>query len=145
MILADEVATRHLGAALAQAIRPGDVVTLSGPLGAGKTTIARALLHALGEAGEVPSPSFALLQPYDQLSPPVWHADLYRMDHPGELAELGLDEIRDDGVLLVEWPEHAGLGAWPDALALLLEPLAGEARRLTAKVPASWEGRWPLP
>lgn len=145
MILPDEQATQRLGAALGQLLLPGDVVTLSGPLGAGKTTLVRALLRAMGEEGEVPSPSFALVQPYDELSPPVWHADLYRVEHPGELDELGLDEIRDDGVLLVEWPERAGVAAWPDALALLLEPLAGVARRLTAKAPASWEGRWPLP
>jgi tRNA threonylcarbamoyladenosine biosynthesis protein TsaE len=144
MILADEAATQAFGAALAAALRPGDVVTLSGPLGAGKTTLARALLHALGELGEVPSPSFALVQPYDHLTLPVWHADLYRIDRPSELIELGLDEIRSDGALIVEWPEHAS-GAWPDALALSLEPLDSTSRRLTAKVPPSWEGRWPLP
>ena len=145
MILVDEQGTQRLGAALAQVLQPRDVVTLSGPLGAGKTTLVRALLQALGEKGEIPSPSFALVQPYNELSPPVWHADLYRVEHPGELDELGLDDIRHDGVLLVEWPERAGVAAWPDALALSREPLAGEARRLTAKAPASWEGRWPLP
>ena len=143
MILADEAATQAIGAALAAALRPGDVVTLSGPLGVGKTTLARAVLHALGEAGEVPSPSFALVQPYDDLALPVWHADLYRIDDPSELTELGLDEIRSDGALIVEWPERAP-GAWPDALALSLEPLDHAARRLTAKVPPPWEGRWPL-
>lgn len=144
MILADEAATRAFGAALATALRPGDVVTLCGPLGAGKTTLARGLVHALGEAGEVPSPSFALVQPYDDLPLPVWHADLYRIDYPSELLELGLDEILDHGALIVEWPERAP-GAWPHALALSLEPLDSAARRLTAKVPPSWEERWPLP
>lgn len=144
MILADEVATIRFGAALAGALRPGDVVTLSGPLGAGKTTLARAMLTSLGETGEVPSPSFSLVQTYDDLPLPVWHADLYRIEHPAELAQLGLDEVLADGALLVEWPERAP-GAWPQALALSLEPLAEHGRRLTAIVPAAWEGRWPPP
>jgi len=142
MILADEAATQALGVALAAVLRAGDVIALSGPLGSGKTTLARALLKALGEEGEVPSPSFALVQPYDALSPPVWHADLYRIEDPSELGELGLDEILADGALIVEWPERAP-GAWPEALALSLEPANGAARRLTATVPPPWEGRWP--
>ena len=141
-MLVDEQATRRVGASLAGALRAGDVVTLSGPLGAGKTTFARGLLRALGEEGEVPSPSFALVQPYDALTLPVWHVDLYRIEHEDELAELGLDEVLADGALLVEWPERAP-GRWPHALALSLEPLMGDARRLTAIVPSSWEGRWP--
>ena len=144
MTLADEAATQAFGAALAIALRSGDVITLSGPLGAGKTTLARALLQALGEEGEVPSPSFALVQPYDDLPLPTWHADLYRIDGASDLPELGLDEILDHGVLIVEWPERAP-GAWPCALALSLEPFGVAARRLTAKVPPSWEERWPLP
>ena len=149
MILRDEAETARFGAALAAALVPGDVVTLSGPLGAGKTTLARALLRALGEPGEVPSPTFALVQPYDELQPPIWHADLYRVEHPDELAELGLDEVLDGGALLVEWPERAP-GRWPQALAITLEPMTAAqgadhaARRLTAIAPASWEGRWPL-
>ena len=142
MILADIDATDKAGAKLAAALRPGDVVALSGPLGVGKTALARAVLAALGHQGEVPSPSFAIVQPYEALDPPVWHVDLYRIERPGELAELGL-EAADDGVLLVEWPERAGEGAWPQALILSLEFLRDGARRLTAKVPASWQGRWP--
>lgn len=131
---------RKLGAAL----EPGDVVTLSGPLSAGKTTLVRGLLAGLGHKGEVPSPSFALVQPYEMLTPPVWHVDLYRIDDPSELDELGLDDLGGEGVLLIEWPEHAGRRAWPRALALSLEMLEGGARALTAEVPAAWEGRWPL-
>ena len=142
MILADEPASRALGASLARVIRPGDVVTLSGALGAGKTSIARGLIHALGHHGEVPSPSFALVQPYEELDPPVWHADLYRIESVGELDELGLDSIRGEGVLLVEWPERAGLEAFSAALQLTIE-VGGAGRRLTARVPAAWEGRWP--
>ena len=143
MNLIDEQATEALGAAIAERLRPGDVITLSGPLGVGKTALARGLLAALGHAGEVPSPSFAIVQPYDEVEPPVWHVDLFRIDSLGELDELGLDAA-SDGVLLVEWPEKAGPSAWPQALGLTLE-FAGEgARRLTAKVPPSWQSRWPL-
>lgn len=142
MILADEEATARLAAALAPHLTPGDVVTLSGGLGSGKTSFARALIAALGHDGEVPSPSFAIVQPYEELAPPVWHADLYRIEDPSELAELGLDEL-DHAVVLVEWPERAGAGAWPDALRLTLEITGPESRALTAHVPAAWEGRWP--
>ena len=142
MILADEAATTAVGAALARSARAGDVIALSGPLGVGKTALARGFLGGLGHAGEVPSPSFAIVQPYEELEPPVWHVDLYRIESPAEIAELGLGDAAD-AVLLVEWPERAGEGAWPDALALSLEFGPDGARILTAKVPPSWEGRWP--
>ena len=142
MNLIDEQATEALGAAIAERLRPGDVITLSGPLGVGKTALARGLLAALGHAGEVPSPSFAIVQPYDEVEPPVWHVDLFRIDSLGELDELGLDAA-SDGVLLVEWPEKAGPSAWPQALGLTLEFAEDGARRLTVKVPPSWQSRWP--
>lgn len=132
------------GGRLAKALRAGDVVTLSGPLSAGKTTLVRGLLRALGHKGEVPSPSFAIVQPYENLSPPVWHVDLYRIDDSSDLSELGLEDIRDDGVLIVEWPEHGDPDVWPEALALSLNVGEDGARALTANVPAAWEGRWPL-
>jgi tRNA threonylcarbamoyladenosine biosynthesis protein TsaE len=144
VILADEEATAAFGAHLAGELRAGDVVTLSGPLGVGKTALVRALLHALGHEGEVPSPSFAIVQPYDDTALPVWHSDLYRIEDPGELEELGLEEVLADGVLIVEWPERAGEAAWPQALRLRLEFTSGGARALTAQVPAAWESRWPL-
>lgn len=142
MILEDEQATLAFGARLAAMVRPGDVVTLSGPLGVGKTALARGLLEALGHRGEVPSPSFAIVQPYDELDLPVWHVDLFRIEDRSELDELGL-EAADEGVLLVEWPERAGASSWPQAVGLTLEFAEGGARRLTAEVPASWQGRWP--
>ena len=144
MILENEQATARLGAALAARARAGDVIALSGPLGVGKTALARGFLAALGHEGEVPSPSFAIVQPYEQLDPPVWHVDLYRIEEAGELAELGLESIRDNGVLLVEWPERAGADPWPDALRLDLQVEPGGARRLTAKVPGAWKERWPI-
>lgn len=143
MILADPQATEAFGAALARLVRPGDVITLSGPLGAGKTSVARGLLAALGWTGEAPSPSFAIVQPYQppEVRLPVLHVDLYRIDDPDEIDELGLDEALADSVLLVEWPERAG-DRWPDALRLTLTPDGG-GRRLTWQVPAAWRGRWP--
>ena len=143
MILEDEQATTAFGAALAAVVRAGDVITLMGPLGVGKTALARGLLEGLGHRGEVPSPSFAIVQPYEDLDPPVWHADLFRIDDRSELDELGL-EAAEEGVLLVEWPERAGGSAFPEALGLTLDFAEGGARRLTADVPPSWQARWPL-
>ena len=141
MILEDEAATARIGAQLAYLARPGDVITLSGPLGVGKTALARGLIAALGHSGEVPSPSFAIVQPYETLEPRVWHVDLYRIERVSEIEELGLDAAAE-AILLVEWPERAG-EMWPDALALSLAFTQDGDRILTAEVPPSWEGRWP--
>ncbi len=141
MILKDEDATVRFGGSLAKVARAGDVITLSGPLGVGKTALARGFLAALGHEGEVPSPSFAIVQPYEDVVPPVWHVDLYRIEKASELHELGLDAA--DGVLLVEWPERAGASAWTEPLGLSLAFAQDGERILTAKVPPSWEGRWP--
>ena len=143
MILADEAATLAIGRKLAAVLKAGDVITLSGALSAGKTTLVRGLLEALGHQGEVPSPSFALVQPYEDVVPPLWHVDLYRIENMSDVDELGLEDVREDGVLIVEWPEHAGRDAWPEALALSLEVDEDGSRALTANVPTSWEGRWP--
>ena len=143
MILRSEDETAAAGAALARAATGGDVITLSGPLGVGKTALARGFIAALGHEGEVPSPSFAIVQPYEDVDPPVWHVDLYRIEDVSEIEELGLDAAAD-AILLVEWPERAGEQAWPDALRLSLEFGRDDARILTAKVPPSWDGRCPL-
>jgi tRNA threonylcarbamoyladenosine biosynthesis protein TsaE len=140
--LADPAASEAFGARLAELVQAGDANALSGPLGAGKTSIARGLLCALGLKGEAPSPSFAIVQPYDppEVRLSVLHVDLYRLDDPAELDELGLDEARRDSLLIVEWPEHGG--DWRDALALTLAVEPDGARGLTASVPPSWEARW---
>ena len=142
MILADEQATAELGFRLAKRLRAGDVVTLSGPLGVGKTALARSIIQGLGHEGEVPSPSFAIVQPYEDFDPPVWHVDLYRLEDRSEMDELGLDSLAGTA-LIVEWPERAGPGAWPEALRLALSFGRDGARILTADVPPSWQGRWP--
>lgn len=142
MIIASETETEALGHALARALRVGDIVTLSGGLGVGKTTLTRAILQGLGHQGEVPSPTFAIVQPYEELDPPVWHVDLYRIDDPAEIEELGLDSA-GEAALIVEWPERAGAGTWGGALALSLDFAGAGARRLTAMVPPAWQGRWP--
>ena len=106
--LPDLAAMEALGARIAAAMRPGDVIALSGPLGAGKTTLARAILRAAGHAGEVPSPTFTLIEMYEALQPPVAHADFYRLEDPAEVEDLGLDDYREGAVLIAEWPERAG-------------------------------------
>lgn len=145
MRLADAAATEAVGARLAGVVRAGDVIALSGPLGAGKTSVARGLLAALGLAGEAPSPSFAIVQPYapPEVDVPVTHVDLYRLDDPGEVDELGLDDALAHSVLVVEWPERAGADRWPDALRLRLAIEADGSRSLTWNDAAAWEARWP--
>ena len=143
--LADEAATDTFGRCLAARLAPGDVVLLSGDLGAGKTALARGILAGLGHVGEVPSPTFTLVQSYEVpgVRLPVWHVDLYRLEDPDEVEELGLDEILADGALIIEWPERAG-GRWPEALHLTLADSGEGSRRLTARVPPAWEARWPI-
>jgi tRNA threonylcarbamoyladenosine biosynthesis protein TsaE len=145
MMLADEAGTLALGAKLAAVAQPGDVVTLSGGLGAGKTTLARGLLAALGLEGEAPSPTFAIVQTYGppETRLPVAHIDLYRLEDPDDAEELGLDDLRTDHILVIEWPERLGAHLWHDALRLRLGGTAEGGRRLTAQVPPSWEARWP--
>lgn len=143
MILRDEAATLALGVRLGRALRVGDVVALSGPLGSGKTTLARGCLAGLGHSGEVASPTFTLVQSYEATEPPVLHVDLYRLESAAEASELGLDDALADHALLVEWPERLEGALWPHALRLILEATANGARRLTAFAPPAWERRWP--
>jgi tRNA threonylcarbamoyladenosine biosynthesis protein TsaE len=135
--------TEALGRRLAPLLRPGDVVALFGDLGAGKTTLARAILEGLGHDGEVASPTFPIVIPYETLRVPAWHVDLYRVEDPAEVEELALEEALEDGLLILEWPERMGLALWPQSLRLTLRREGEGARALTAEVPAAWETRWP--
>ncbi len=141
LTLAGEAETQAIGTALARELRPGDIIALHGDLGAGKSTLARSILHALGWAGEVPSPTFTLVQAYDDLPVPVWHVDLYRLSHPAEADVLGLFET--DAALLIEWPERLGARLPAEALHLHLTGSGDAPRRLTWDAPPAWEGRWP--
>ncbi|MEA3264956.1 MAG: tRNA (adenosine(37)-N6)-threonylcarbamoyltransferase complex ATPase subunit type 1 TsaE [Pseudomonadota bacterium] len=141
--LPDLAATEALGARIAAALRPGDVVALSGGLGAGKTTLARAIIAALGHVGEVPSPSFAIIETYDPpaVRLPLVHADFYRLNRPEEAEEIGLDDYRDGAALIAEWPEHAGGFAHePACLAITIETAETE-RTAIVEPGADWLGR----
>lgn len=104
--LPDEAATRALAAAIAGVSGRGDLIALKGDLGAGKTTFARAFIRALGGGDEVPSPTFTLVQVYQTETGDIWHFDLYRLQSPEEIWELGIEEALDDGISLIEWPER---------------------------------------
>jgi tRNA threonylcarbamoyladenosine biosynthesis protein TsaE len=143
MRLADEAATARLGVAIALALQPGEAVCLSGPLGAGKSTLARALVRALTtEAEEVPSPTFTIVQFYEGPRLKVAHFDLYRLSNPDEAYEIGLDEALEDGAAVIEWPERLGGRLPADRLAVeiaLAEDDGGRRVRLTRH--GAWEGR----
>ncbi len=139
ILLPDLAATEALAGRIAVLLRPGDAVLLEGPLGAGKSALARSLLRALlsDPALEVPSPSYTLVQLYDSPVGPVHHFDLWRLDGPAAVAELGWDDALD-GVVLVEWPDRLGALRPDDALTVTLGLADGDARRA---VLTGWPGR----
>jgi tRNA threonylcarbamoyladenosine biosynthesis protein TsaE len=131
LFLPDDAATARLGAVLAQVLCAGDTLLLSGGIGAGKTHLSRALIRArLGREEDIPSPTFTLVQTYDAGDVEIWHADLYRISHPDDALELGLEAAFETAICLVEWPDRLGGLAPPHALSLTLS-LAGEGRSAT--------------
>ena len=142
--LEDEAATTRLGAAIAPFLAPGEAVLLEGPLGMGKSTLARGLIRALaGPDEDVPSPTFTLVQFYET-APPIAHFDLYRLERPDEVRETGLDEALDTGAVLIEWPERLGFNLdralGPDRLAITLAE-AGDGRVATVSGAGAWTGK----
>lgn len=129
MPLANEVATESLGATLAMRLKPGDVVGLKGDLGAGKTTLARAIIRAAAADPDliVPSPTFTLVEVYETPRGTFWHFDLYRLEAPEQVYELGWEEALAEGIVLLEWPERLG-ELLPQHLGVTLE-LDGDGRR----------------
>lgn len=141
--LPDLAAVSALGRDVAAKLRRGDVVALEGDLGAGKTTLARAVIEAAGHRGEVPSPTFTIIEPYEALDPPIVHADFYRLETSDELEEIGLDDYREGAVLLAEWPDRAGGFAHePPCLTIRLQKSDG-ARFAIVEGGADWQGRMP--
>jgi tRNA threonylcarbamoyl adenosine modification protein YjeE len=135
--LPDPAATVALGGRVAKGLETGDAVALEGDLGAGKTTLARAILRALGVTEDVPSPTFTLVQIYETQHLTVRHYDLYRIEKASEMDELGLDDALAEGAALIEWPER-GESRLPDMLHIALAASGPDARIATIKGPAKW-------
>lgn len=132
--ISSEAETAALAATLARQCRAGDLFLLSGPLGAGKSVFSRAFIRALcGEKTEVPSPTFTLVQNYECAKGIIWHYDLYRLEDPEEIFELGWEEAMVDGIALVEWPQKLGDYTPMMATRITIEPLDGEKRTITVE------------
>jgi len=130
--------TEDVARRIAPRLRVGDTVALKGELGAGKTTMARAILRSLGVGGEIPSPSFTLVQEYETPRMNIVHCDLYRVSDTAELTELGLEEALHDGALLIEWPERAMSAIAGDALWIEMEIAGVSERRVKISGPERW-------
>jgi tRNA threonylcarbamoyladenosine biosynthesis protein TsaE len=135
MIIASEQAMITFGQNLAKTLKVGDWVAIDGPLGAGKTVLCKGILLGLGFNGEVASPSYAIVHPYEppETSIAVAHADLYRLNDVAELEELGLAEYRDERLVLVEWAERAGIFYAKPSHHIIIEPQPDGSRILTLK------------
>lgn len=145
VILPDLDAMNRFGEKIAQSLKAGDVVALTGGLGAGKTTLARSIIAALGYEGEVPSPSFSIVEPYSSppLAIPLVHADFYRLSDPREADEIGLEDYRCAAALIAEWPENAGgFGHEAGCLSIALE-VANGGRIAIVEGGSDWLGRMP--
>ena len=136
--------TAELAARLAALLAPGDTVLLEGPLGAGKTHLARSLIRALqgpGSHEDIPSPTFTLVQTYDSPVGEIWHADLYRLTDPDEIFELGLEGAMETAICLVEWPDRMGDDTPRSALWLTLSHGGEHRRDLVVRGDANWAAR----
>jgi len=144
-MLPDLDAMQALGARIASRLQPGDAVALTGGLGTGKTSLARAIIAALGYEGEVPSPTFTIIETYDppHVRLPLVHADFYRLERPEEAAEIGLEDYREGAALIAEWPDHAGGFAHePGCLSITLETV-GDGRKAIVEAGEDWQSRLP--
>ena len=139
-LLSTPQASEALGAAVGRAMRPGDAVCLWGPLGAGKTTLARGLIRQLAGDQDIPSPTFTLVQTYEGAHFSIAHFDLYRIERPQELEELGLDDALDQGAVVIEWPERLGARLPADRLDIRLA-VEGEGRSVRLEPHGRWHGR----
>ncbi len=142
--LPNAAATAALAQAVAGRARQGDVIALFGDLGTGKTSFARAFILALpgGQAETVPSPTFTLVQVYDRVPAPVWHFDLYRLERPEEVYELGFEDALAQGISLIEWPERLGPLLPRDRLEISLTYAADpNARRAELRGHGAWAAR----
>ena len=128
---ASETETVALASKLASLANTHDVFLLEGPLGAGKSVFARGFIRTLCGDIEVPSPTFTLVQTYESEKGPLWHFDLYRLEHPDEIYEIGWEDALSSGIILLEWPQRLGMHMPPHAKRIRIETLAGESRRIT--------------
>jgi len=135
--LPDMAATETLGSRIAEGLETGDAIALEGDLGAGKTTLARAILRALGVSEDVPSPTFTLVQIYETPRLMVRHYDLYRIENPAEMDELGLDDALAEGAALIEWPDRA-TGRLPHDMLRVALSIGKEGRNAQLTGPAKW-------
>lgn len=135
----------RLGGTIASKLQPGDVVALTGGLGAGKTTLARAIIAALGHEGEVPSPSFSIVELYEPpaVRIPLVHADFYRLNDPEEADEIGLDDYRAGAAMIAEWPDHAGGFAHEAGCLSITLDVVGNGRIAIVEGGSDWLGRMP--
>ena len=144
--LPDPAATATAAGKLAELCQPGDVLCLFGDLGAGKTTFARGFLRALGVVDEIPSPTFNLLLTYDTAAGTIWHFDLYRLNEPNEIIELGFEDAMADGISLIEWPDR--LGDWLPERRIeiyLIETKVDTHRQLRLRAVGAGFERWRAP
>ena len=140
-MLATETMTRTLAGQIADLAEPGDLIALWGDLGSGKTAFARGLITALTGETEVPSPTFSLVQTYDAPAFVIWHFDLYRLDQPRDVLELGFDDALNDDLVLVEWPERLGDYLPGDRLDLRFRLVAAGGRFVRLEAHGSWVER----